>query len=248
MVKVVFHEMFKDEYTSDPAARYGRLDSALNELSPLYDFIEPEIATEDDILRVHTKDHFDMVSESPHLFTLALLAAGGAIEAAENAINSDPAFALVRPPGHHASPDNCWGFCWYNNLALAIRKLRAEGKVNKVFILDFDLHYGDGTYHIFSRDPNVTYFHMNSANTLYYTLDKVTECDLVAISAGFDRHVEDWGNMLRTEDYKYIGREVKRMTDRLCPNKVFAVLEGGYNHNVLGNNIRNFCEGLEGKH
>lgn len=246
-MKIVFHEKYREEYTTDPAAKRGRLDGAVEELDPLYEFVEPEMCTEEDVLLVHTKNHFDMIARSSQLFSMALLAAGGAIQAAENAMKEEPAFALIRPPGHHASPDDCWGFCWFNNIAIAVERLRKQGRVNKAFILDFDLHFGDGTKNYFSQVPNVTYFHMGSLNDLSSRLQEVTECDLVGISAGFDRHLEDWGGMLSTQDYKYIGSAVKEMCNRLCPDKCFAVLEGGYNHSVLGKNIRALCEGLEGK-
>jgi len=66
--------------------------------------------------------------------------------AAELAIEGKPSFGLIRPPGHHASPDSCWGFCYFNNIAIAIRRLIDEGRVKKALIIDFDLHFGDGTF------------------------------------------------------------------------------------------------------
>ena len=246
-MKIIFHEKYREEYAFDPAAKSGRLDKAVEVLEPHFEFVQPDMCTEQDVLRVHTKSHFDMVSEASQLFTLSLLAAGGAVEAAELAVQGEPTFALIRPPGHHASPDDCWGFCWFNNIAVAIEKLRMEGKINKAFILDFDLHFGDGTRNYFSGIPEVTYFHMDSVNSLPMTLNNVEECDIVAVSAGFDRHIEDWGGMLSTMDYNEIGVQVKQMSDRICPNKVFAVLEGGYNNTVLAESVRAFCEGLEGK-
>ena len=86
---------------------------------------------------------------------MAILAAGATIEAAQSALNKEAAFALCRPPGHHASPDSCWGFCYFNNVAIAVRKLLAEGKVKRVLIVDFDLHYGDGTANTFVGESDV---------------------------------------------------------------------------------------------
>lgn len=246
-MQIVFHEQYKEVYASDPAAQKGRLDKAVEELSALYPVIRPDIATEEDILLVHTQAHLDMVSrKSSHLLTLSLLAAGGAIKASELAMQEILSFGLIRPPGHHASPDACWGFCWFNNIAIAIERLRRAQRIKKALILDFDLHFGDGTQNIYTHIPEVTYIHMGSLQSLPNALKNIEQCDLVGLSAGFDRHLEDWGGILATEDYSEIGREVKKLTDRLCPHKVFAVLEGGYNHNVLGDNIKALLEGLKG--
>jgi acetoin utilization deacetylase AcuC-like enzyme len=244
-MKVVFHERYLEEYASDPAARKGRLDRAVEDLRPSYEFVEPDMATVEDIGLVHRDHHVEMISESQQLFRMALLAAGGAIHASELAMQGEPAFGLIRPPGHHASPGDCWGFCWFNNVAVALERLRHAGRINRAFILDFDLHFGDGTENCFQDVPEVTYFHMGSIRSLTPVLDGVDACDLIAVSAGFDRHAEDWGGMLSTEDYRTVGGLVKSMADRLCPGRVFAVLEGGYNHDVLGRNILAFMQGLE---
>ena len=102
------------------------------------------IATDKDILRAHTKRHYDYIKHDPLLFELAALAAGGAILAAETAFNGEPSFAVIRPPGHHASADSCWGFCYFNNISISLLKLFSEGKINSAFVLDFDLHTGEG--------------------------------------------------------------------------------------------------------
>jgi acetoin utilization deacetylase AcuC-like enzyme len=82
----------------------------------------------------------------------ALLAAGSAIEAAETG-----AFALVRPPGHHAPPQTAMGFCLINNVAVAARHMQAEHGVVRVAIVDFDVHHGNGTQDIFWDDDSVLY-------------------------------------------------------------------------------------------
>ena len=100
-------------------------------------------------------------------FNVALLAAGGAITAVDlvMARKFRNAFALVRPPGHHASPDSHWGFCYFNNIAIAVKKLLKERKVKRVLIIDFDLHFGDGTYNSFTEYRNVTYHHPEASTS-----------------------------------------------------------------------------------
>jgi acetoin utilization deacetylase AcuC-like enzyme len=69
--------------------------------------------------------------------------------------------------------------------------------------------------------------------------------DMIGLSAGFDNHVEDWGGLLNTEDYRDIGRMVREAADR-CGAGCFGILEGGYNHAVLGRNVMALIEGLAG--
>ena len=91
-----------------------------------------------------------VVSETS--LTAALLAAGIAIEAAETG-----AFALVRPPGHHARPRTAMGFCLVNNVAVAARHMQAEHGVGRVAIVDYDVHHGNGTQEIFWEDDSVLF-------------------------------------------------------------------------------------------
>ena len=67
--------------------------------------------------------------------------------------------------------------------------------------------------------------------------------DIIGISAGFDNHIEDWGGLLLTEDYYHIGRLVKDASAR-CKGGCFGILEGGYNHSVLGDNVKALLQGL----
>ncbi len=243
-MKIVFHPKFYEVYTSDPAAEAGRMEAIVAELKD-FEFVEPKPATKDDILLVHTERHYEYVRSLTKVYEVAVLAAGGAIEAAKISFN-EPAFAAIRPPGHHASPDSCWGFCYFNNVAIAVRRLMKDGLIKKAVIVDFDLHFGDGTNNIFREDKNVEYFHMPSddINSIAKFLEK-NEYDIIAVSAGFDRHKDDWGGILETEDYKEIGKIIKEFAEERCDGRRFAVLEGGYNHSVLGKNVRAFVEGLK---
>jgi acetoin utilization deacetylase AcuC-like enzyme len=249
-VKIFFHPDFFDEYTCDPAAARGRLEPAYTKLVGRYSPVEPQPCGIDDILLVHTPGHLQDVRDDPGVFAMARLAAGAALAAAEWALRGEMAFALCRPPGHHASAGSAWGFCYFNNVAVAVGKLLKEEKVGSVLIVDFDLHYGDGTENIFSASRQVTYWQgPGKAGKAYVAaLESFLQgfsCDMVAVSAGFDRHLDDWGHMLSTEDYGAIGRVLGRYARVNCGGKLFAVLEGGYNPHSMAASIEAFLLGLE---
>ncbi|HWP67426.1 MAG TPA: histone deacetylase [Candidatus Limnocylindria bacterium] len=141
---------------------------------------EPEIvklgarpATDDELARVHDPRLIEAVDASATLPRLrfdpdtvtsaasseaARLAAGALIELCDAILAGHVAngLALVRPPGHHAERDRAMGFCLFNNVAVAARALRARG-VARVAIVDWDLHHGNGTQHVFEDDPSVLY-------------------------------------------------------------------------------------------
>jgi acetoin utilization deacetylase AcuC-like enzyme len=248
-MKVVYHPRFEEVYSSDPAAKAGRMESITREVFPYFEMVMAEPATADDLRPVHSDRHIEDIKSMGLTYEVALLAAGGAIKAAELATNAQPAFALIRPPGHHASADHCWGFCFFNNMAIAIAKIRKEGKIKTAAILDIDLHFGDGTANIFGNTPEVVYFHPEASDRLAF-LDSISRflsqmrTDIIAVSAGFDRHEHDWGGLLKMEDYKTIGQLVKEYSEKVCQGQRYGVLEGGYNHNVLGNNVRSLLQGM----
>ncbi|MFB3885995.1 MAG: histone deacetylase family protein [Thermodesulfobacteriota bacterium] len=249
-MKIIFHQRFYEVYTSDPAAARGRMEPMVKELEKEYEFVEPGPASEKDLERVHGRQHIQGVKAEPMVYEIGLLAAGGAILAGEMAFDGEPAFGLVRPPGHHASPHSCWGFCYFNNIAIAIKRLISGGKIKGALILDFDLHYGDGTSNIFGSSREVSYFHPEGSRREEFLgevqrfLQTERPCDMIAVSAGFDRHKEDWGGLLTTEDYFTIGKWAKEASLEKCHGRRFGVLEGGYNHSVLGRNVRSFLQGL----
>ncbi|MDH5771146.1 MAG: histone deacetylase [Candidatus Bathyarchaeota archaeon] len=249
-MKVVYHEKYKEVYSGDPAARAGRIESIYDELYGQFEFVEPVPSNEGDLRLVHTQSHIDSIKRRK-LYGNALLAVGGAIKASDLAMEGEPAFGLIRPPGHHASPSSCWGFCFFNNVAISVEKLRKDGKVWRAFIVDIDLHYGDGTASVFASKPEVSYYHM-PGGTREEQLEKPSNhlsgergYEILALSAGFDRHEKDWGGILKTRDYEEIGKMIRDCAERECEGRRYAVLEGGYNHSVLGKNVKALLRGME---
>jgi len=242
-MKIVFHEKYFDVYIGDPASAKGRLDGPYHILKEEFDFVKPTAAPEADVQLVHTVDHIERIRRDVHLYEIATLAVGGAILASEIPIKGDAALGLVRPPGHHASPNSCWGFCFFNNIAIAVKKLLGSGRVGRVLIVDFDLHFGDGTNNTFRDEQVVVYYHMGPrVEDLSEYLAGLGDFDVLAVSAGFDRGIADWGRSLRDSDYQEIGALLKEFARSHCGGRRFAVLEGGYNHHTLGKTIEAFLK------
>ena len=136
------------------------------------EIVAPRAATHEQLARVHDPEYLRRISEtagrataldpdtytSPESHEIALLAAGAAIDAVERVMGAShlAAVALVRPPGHHAERDRAMGFCLFNNVAVAAAHARALG-AGRVAIVDYDVHHGNGTQHIFEADPHVLY-------------------------------------------------------------------------------------------
>lgn len=134
------------------------------------DVREPRRATREELARVHTGDYLDLIESvrgrpsqldpdtytSPESVEIAELAAGAAIEAARLARAGTPAFAFVRPPGHHAEADRAMGFCLFNNIAVAAADLLVSG-TKKIAIVDIDVHHGNGTQWTFYGEPRVLF-------------------------------------------------------------------------------------------
>jgi acetoin utilization deacetylase AcuC-like enzyme len=106
----------------------------------------------------------------PETFETALLAVGGVIDAAGQVMMGklDNVFCAVRPPGHHAEYDQAMGFCYFNNVAVAARYLQMKWGIQRVGIVDFDVHHGNGTQHIFEEDPDVFYYSIHQHPTFAF--------------------------------------------------------------------------------
>ncbi len=136
-----------------------------------------------------------------------------------------------------------------------LKKIRPRAK--RSLIIDIDLHFGDGTVSIFrgdgdvkivnpwSVDENFEYLNMDESRYLGQVEDAFQgfDCDIVGVSAGFDTYLEDWGGLLKIEDYEKIGKAIRKGAEEMCGGRRFAVLEGGY-HPDLRFCAKSFVEGF----
>ena len=136
------------------------------------ELLAPRSVTRDELLRVHTPAHVDAVAATagrtvrfdpdtqagPHSYAAALKAAGAVTDAVDRVLDGrlDRAFCLVRPPGHHAEAERAMGFCLFNNVAVGAAHALARG-LSRVAVVDFDVHHGNGTQHMFEADGRVLY-------------------------------------------------------------------------------------------
>lgn len=243
-----------------------------------YSFLVPQQASEEDLCSVHDHEYVWMVkkgmvddADTPaydNIFEFARLSAGGAILAADV-----KGFSIMRPPGHHAGISGralgagTRGFCYMNNIAVAVRHL---GK--PTLILDVDGHHGNGTQEIFYGDEKVTYLSLHrhpnfpgtgirsDLNCINYPLPPdcgdavylealgkalgkidMTRYEVVAVSAGFDTHAGDLASLgLSAQAYNVIGQQIGALK-----KPTFFVLEGGYKGKDVGNDIDQLLKGFE---
>ncbi len=146
--------------------------------------LKPRPATDDELAAVHTREHIaNIIAKSgqamaekpvaldpdtyvsPKSAEVARLAAGATLTAVDAVMDhrAANAFALVRPPGHHAESDQAMGFCLFNNAAIAARYAQNHFNIDKILIVDYDVHHGNGTQEIFYNDPTVAYFSTHQA-------------------------------------------------------------------------------------
>ena len=278
-MKVVFSDKCLEYSQAGHPESPGRIRASYAYLKDKFEFVPPGEIEEGDILLVHSQALLDSVKTGrfydgdspnyPDIFAYARLSAGAAVTASEIALKGDLSLSLLRPPGHHAGRDSLGGFCYFNNVAIAVAK--ALQQVNKAAIIDFDCHHGNGTQDIFLGEQNVLYVSLHQSplyprtgltsegNCLNFPVPAGTDepaymtafnraieaiyrfdPDLVAVSAGFDTYKGDPLAGLRLEKSTY--EKIGRAIHELG-KPVFAVLEGGYSDD-LPECICNFLKGL----
>ncbi len=142
------------------------------------DVEKPRAATKEEVSAVHSASQIDQVAEiagagggyldpdthvSSDSYDAALFAAGALLTAIDLVMDkkADNAFCLVRPPGHHSTPTRAMGFCLFNNVAIAAKYIQSIYNLDRIVIIDWDVHHGNGTQDAFYDDPSVMYFSMH---------------------------------------------------------------------------------------
>jgi len=243
-MRIVYHPVYLEDYPTASCECPERISRILESVKE-YEVTEPERIFEKDLELVHSAAHIQSVKRhNPEAYKVALYSAGGAVKTAEIALN-EPAFGLIRPPGHHASTHSAWGFCFFNNMTLSLKMLKEQSLIEKALILDIDLHFGDGTVNILGDELWASILNLRTDDR-YEFVEEIertlndTEYDIIGVSAGFDTYEKGWGGILTTEDYHIIGNLVKNHCKRR-----FGLLEGGYYLPDLGKNVKAFLRGLD---
>jgi len=241
-----------------------RVRSIYDALKNAYEFVAPNAVSEETLIETHTERLIETLKSGafydsdtpayPHIYEFARLSVGAAVTAMEMTLDGEDAFSLSRPPGHHAGRDYLGGFCYLNNIAVAVTQ--ALKRVEKVAIIDFDCHHGDGTEDIFFGNERVLFVSLHESplfpgtglasrgNCLNYTvqagttdddyfpvfdsaLEQVSEfnADLIAVSAGFDAHKGQPIANLQLETGSF-GKIGQRIAALNKPT--LSALEGGY--------------------
>ena len=178
-VGYVYDPIYLKHDTGGHVENAGRLEAIISHLEQTglrqrLTLVEPRAASVDEVALVHEKEYIAHIQEttqrgggwldadtltSPDSYEAAIYAAGGVIKATEAVMDGEvsSAFALVRPPGHHATAHRAKGFCLFNNIAIAVKYALNKYKLDRIAIIDFDVHHGNGTQDAFYYDSQVLY-------------------------------------------------------------------------------------------
>ncbi|MDO9036051.1 MAG: hypothetical protein Q7U51_12715 [Methanoregula sp.] len=252
-MKIIFDNKFYNSDNADNGASVpGRMESIMSVIGndKNFEILRPSPANEEEVLLAHTPHHVGSVKPNRKLYDMATLAAGSAIMAADIAFYGEPAFACIRPPGHHASRNSSWGYCAFCNMGIALLALKQQKKIKSAFVLDFDAHTGDGTKEVLAdwKDCQILNPYADRSEEylkeIYGFVKKIPVVDIVGVCAGFDSYEKDAGRKLATSDFYMIGDLMKRFSRRAANGRRFTILESGYFLPDLGKNVLAFCHGF----
>jgi len=256
---------FGQEYHPENPARLINTEAYLLDKRPDWTWMRPRLATEPEVLRVHLEKHLERLRQPldfdadtpfyPGIEEHARCAAGAAIGAVDLALRGRKAFALMRPPGHHATSTRAMGFCYLNSVAIAAHYALATG-CERVAIWDFDAHHGNGTEEIVFGNKRIRFASIHQypgypgtgtasrgnvfnwpipphsdpdqhASAVHRALDDLVEFnpDIVLVSAGFDAFAGDPLTEM-TLEREHFAKFGQRL--RATGIAAAAVLEGGY--------------------
>ena len=256
---------FGQDYHPERPARLINTEAYLLDKHPDWVWIKPRLATEEEVFRAHRPKHLerlrqplDFDADTPYYPSIeehARRAAGAAIGAVDIALRGKKAFALMRPPGHHATSTEAMGFCYLNSIAIAAHYALAAG-CERVGIWDFDAHHGNGTEEIVFGNRRIRFASIHQypgypgtgtksrgnvfnwpiapnsdaqehASAVHRALDQLVEfnLDLLLVSAGFDAFAGDPLTEMTLERKHFATFGRELQATGL---QAAAVLEGGY--------------------
>lgn len=278
---IIFHDPRSAEYSRaghvDRPARVVRSAQLLRHRHPEWEWREPVMADDQMLRRAHTPAHLESIRNAcedfdgdcpayPDVAEHSARASGAAVGVSRAALDGEKAFSLMRPPGHHATPDRPMGFCYFNHIAIAALDALERG-ARRVAIWDFDAHHGNGTEDIVAGNPRIAFAsihqfpgwpgtgtssHDNIRNfpvapmigraTHMYAIEQALEWlvffkpDLLLVSAGFDAFSDDPITQMTLEPEDF-GTCGRWLRETGIASG--AILEGGYS-DALPDLIDNF--------